>query len=176
MKRYGASPLHLLAHLALLPLAGWALLQILDLNTARTILIWFLAAVILHDLVLLPAYSALDRLAQTATRDAVNYVRVPAGIWLLLGLVFYPNIAGRGDAAFHRVSGLHLEGYLARWLIAGAVLFTASGALYLAAGRGSGGRRSRPASPPRSPRRAGAPSDTPGSGPAASRPHTRPPD
>jgi hypothetical protein len=131
VRRYGASPVHLLAHLALLPLAGWALLQILDLNTARTILIWFLGAVILHDLVLLPAYSALDRLAQTATRGAVNYVRVPAGIWLLLGLVFYPVIAGRGDAAFHRVSGLHFEGYLGRWLLAGAVLFIGSGVIYL---------------------------------------------
>jgi hypothetical protein len=131
MRRYGASPIHLLAHLALLPLAGWALLQILDLNTARNILTWFLGAVLLHDFVLLPAYSALDRVAATATRGAVNYVRVPAGIWLLLGLVFYPVIAGRGDAAFHRVSGLHFEGYLGRWLLAGAALFIASGALYL---------------------------------------------
>jgi hypothetical protein len=125
----------LLAHLALLPLAGWALLQILELNTARAIVTWLIAAVILHDLVLLPAYSLLDRLAQRAAGSAVNYVRVPAGIWLLLGLVFYPDIAGRGDAAFHHVSGLHLQGYLERWLLAGAVLFTVSGALYLAAAR-----------------------------------------
>jgi hypothetical protein len=149
VKRYGASPLHLLAHLALLPLAGWALLQILDLNTARTILLWFVGAVILHDLVLLPAYSALDRMAQTATRGAVNYVRVPAGIWLLLGLVFYPVIAGRGDAAFHRVSGLHFEGYLGRWLLAGAVLFSTSAIVYMA--RAASRRRTpRPASPARS--------------------------
>jgi len=131
-RRYGASPLHLLAHLALLPLAGWALLQILQLNTARTILLWFLFAVILHDLVLLPAYSALDRAAQGVTGGAINYVRVPAGIWLLLGLVFYPVIAGRGDAAFHRVSGLHFEGYLERWLLAGAVLFSISAIAYTA--------------------------------------------
>ena len=65
---------------------------------------------ILHDLVLLPFYSALDRAAQQATGSAINYVRVPAGLWLLLGLVFYPVIARRGDAAFHRVSGLHFEG------------------------------------------------------------------
>jgi hypothetical protein len=140
MRRYGASPLHLLAHLAVLPLAGWALLRIIDLNAARNILIWLLAAVILHDLVLLPAYSALDRLAAAATRGAINYVRVPAGIWLLLGLVFYPVIAGRGDAAFHRVSGLHFEGYLARWLLAGAALFIASGAVYLVAGRRAASR------------------------------------
>ena len=138
--RYGASPLHLLAHLALLPLAGWALLQVLQLNTARAIVTWLIAAVILHDLVLLPAYSLLDRLAQDAVGNAINYVRVPVGIWLLLGLVFYPDIAGRGDAAFHHVSGMHLEGYFDRWLLAGAVLFTVSGALYLAAGRTTGRR------------------------------------
>jgi len=144
-RRYGASPLHLLAHLALLPLAGWALLQILQLNTARTILLWFLGAVVLHDLVLLPAYSALDRAAERATGSAINYVRVPAGIWLLLGLVFYPVIAGRGDAAYHRVSGLHFEGYLGRWLLAGAVLFSISGIAYTA--RAASRRRTRAPAP-----------------------------
>jgi len=144
-RRYGASPLHLLAHLALLPLAGWALLQILQLNTARTILLWFLGAVVLHDLVLLPAYSALDRAAERATGSAINYVRVPAGIWLLLGLVFYPVIAGRGDAAYHRVSGLHFEGYFGRWLLAGAVLFSISGIAYTA--RAASRRRTRAPAP-----------------------------
>jgi hypothetical protein len=129
--RYGASPLHLLAHLALLPLAGWALAQIIELHSARNILVWLLGAVVLHDLVLLPAYSALDRLGARAARGAVNYVRVPAGLWLLLGLVFFPVIAGKGDAAFHRVSGQHFEGYLTRWLLAGAALFAASGIAYL---------------------------------------------
>ena len=144
-RRYGASPLHLLAHLALLPLAGWALLQILQLNTARTILLWFLGAVVLHDLVLLPAYSALDRAAERATGSAINYVRVPAGIWLLLGLVFYPVIAGRGDAAYHRVSGLHFEGYLGRWLLAGAALFSMSAIVYTA--RAASRRRTRAPAP-----------------------------
>jgi hypothetical protein len=132
MKRYGASPLHLLAHLALLPLAGWALLQVLSLHSAPRIVAWLVAAVILHDLVLLPLYGALDRLAQRARPAGVNYIRVPAGIWLLLGLVFFPDIAGKGDAAFHRVSGLHLDGYLDRWLLAGALLFAGSALVYLA--------------------------------------------
>jgi hypothetical protein len=131
MRRYGASPLHLLAHLALLPLAGWALAQVLSLHSAKNILTWLVGAVILHDLVLLPVYGALDRLAARAPRGSVNYVRVPAGIWLLLGLVFFPVIARKGDAAFHRVSGLMFEGYLTRWLLAGAALFGASAVLYL---------------------------------------------
>jgi hypothetical protein len=130
--RYGASPLHLLAHLIVFPLAAWALLGVFDhranaLHTAE----WLLGAIVLHDFILLPAYSTLDRLAARATRGAVNYVRVPVGIWLLLGIVFSPSILGKGDAAFHRTSGLHYHGYLARWLLTGAALCAGSAATYL---------------------------------------------
>ena len=59
--RYGASPIHLLAHLILLPIVGWALLTVLDFRAASNVVLWLVGAVILHDLVLLPAYSALDR-------------------------------------------------------------------------------------------------------------------
>ena len=176
MRRYGATPLHLLAHLALLPLAGWALLQVLDLSTAGRVFAWLLAAAVLHDLVLLPTYSALDRVAQGAVRGAINYVRVPAGIWLLLGLVYSPTLSGRGDGAYHRVSGVHYEGYLGRWLVAGALLFTASAVLYLVRPRASAAGRSTPAGRRRRPGSAGAPSRTSRPAPAASRPRTPPPD
>jgi hypothetical protein len=164
----------LLAHVVLLPLAGWALWRITGLGGARTILMWLLGAVILHDLVLLPAYTGLDRLAQSTLRGAVNYVRVPAAVWLLLGLVYYPIIAGRGEAAFHRVSGLRYEGYLARWILSGAALFSVSGVLYLAAARRAGARRSGRPSPPPTPRSAGGSSDTSAPAPDASRPRTPP--
>jgi hypothetical protein len=132
VRRYGASPVHLLAHLALLPLAAWALLRVLDLSTAGRVLLWLAGAVIAHDLVLLPVYSLLDRVAvRAAPGPAVNYVRVPAGLALLLGLVFFGEISGRSEPAFRRASGLTFEGSLARWLIASAVLFALAGALYL---------------------------------------------
>ena len=131
MRRYGASPVHLLAHLALLPVVAWALLTVLDFRAASNVVLWLVAAVILHDLVLLPAYSLLDRLARTATGSAVNYVRVPGGLALLLLLVFWGTIAGKGAGAYRRVSGLEYEGYLGRWLLATGLLFTLSGALYL---------------------------------------------
>jgi hypothetical protein len=174
VKRYGASPLHLLAHLAVLPLAGWALLQVLELRTAGRIVLWLVASAVLHDLVLLPAYSALDRGARRAARGAINYVRVPAGIWLLLGLVYSPTLTGRGEPAYHRVSGLRFEGYLARWLLAGAVLFTASAVLYLVRARAPAARRSAPASRRSGPDPAGAPSRTSGPAPDATRPRTPP--
>ena len=129
--RYGASPVHLLAHLALLPLVGWALLTVLDFRAASNVVLWLVGAVIVHDLVLLPAYSALDRIARTATRRAINYVRVPAGLSLLLLIVFWGTIRGKGEGAYRRVSGLEYEGYLARWLLVTGALFAISGALYL---------------------------------------------
>jgi hypothetical protein len=134
-RAYGASPVHLLAHLVALPLAGFALLQILDQRTAARILLWLVASAVLHDLVLLPAYGLLDRLAQHAAGPAINYVRVPAALSGLLLLVFLPAIAGKGGAAFRRVSGLGQEGYLGRWLLITAALFLASGGLYLLRGR-----------------------------------------
>jgi hypothetical protein len=140
MERYGASRLHLLAHLVALPLAAFALLQIAGLSTAPRIFAWLAASVVLHDLVLLPFYSSLDRLGRRASRSAVNYVRAPALVSGLLLLVYFPAISGEGNGSFHRVSGLEYEGYLARWLLITAALFALSGALYL--WRGRGGSRS----------------------------------
>jgi hypothetical protein len=138
MRRYGASPAHLLAHLVALALAAWALLQLADMRAFGNVLAWLVAAVLLHDLVLLPAYSALDRVGRRAAGQAINYVRVPAGISLLLLLVFWGTVAGRGDGAYRRVSGLGFDGYLERWLLVTAALFAVSGLLY-AARRGKGG-------------------------------------
>ena len=78
---YGASPVHLLAHLVLLPLAGWAVLQVLSFRGTHDVVVWFAAALVLHDLVGLPVYSAADRVAQRARVRGVavvNHLRVPA--------------------------------------------------------------------------------------------------
>jgi hypothetical protein len=131
---YGASPLHLLAHLAALPLVAFALLQIAGAGNAERIFVWLAASVILHDLMLLPFYGALDRLALRTMGHAVNFVRVPAMISGLLLLVYFPAISGKGNGAFHGVSGLDYEGYLARWLLATAALFLISGIVYLRGG------------------------------------------
>ncbi len=127
---YGAGPLHLLAHLALLPLAGWALLQILDGRSAARIVLWLVAAAVVHDLVVLPLYSGADRAARAAVGGAINYVRVPAGLSLLMLAVFWGTIAGRGEGAYRAVSGLSFEGYAMRWLLVSAALFAGSAALY----------------------------------------------
>jgi hypothetical protein len=134
--RYGASPLHLLAHLAALALAAWALLQALELGGASRIVLWLVGAVVLHDLVLWPAYTTLDRLARRRRPlGSANYVRFPLGVSALLLLVFFPVMCGKGEAAYTRVSGQTWEGYTARWLLVSAILFAASGALYLVRSR-----------------------------------------
>jgi hypothetical protein len=145
MRAYGASPTHLLVHLVTLPLAAWALLALLDVRRAGTVVAWLIGAILLHDLVLLPLYSALDRGARLATDRprvrATNYVRVPVALSGLLLLVFWASISGAGDRTYAHVSGVAHEGYLGRWLLASAALFAASGLLYLLSLRRTGGSK-----------------------------------
>jgi hypothetical protein len=133
-RAYGASPLHLIAHLVALPLAAFALLQLVARADAPRIFLWLAGSVVLHDFLLLPFYGALDRAGRRAAGPAINHLRVPALISGLLLLVFFPVISGEGGGAFHGVSGLDYEGYLDRWLLATAALFAASGLLYLVRG------------------------------------------
>jgi hypothetical protein len=137
---YGANPLHLLAHLALLPLCAWALIEVLGARAASNVALWLVASVAIIDLVVLPLYSAADKAGRAIARSAVNYVRVPAGLSLLMLVVFFGTIGGRGEGAYRAASGLEYEGYLGRWLLVSAALFAGSGLLYLL--RRGGGSRS----------------------------------
>lgn len=134
---YGATPLHLLAHLALLPLCGWAVLQIVDTNRAARIVVWLVAAAVVHDLVVLPLYSGADRALRAVGSGAINYVRVPAALSLLMLVVFFGTIAERGERAYSSVSGLTYEGHALRWLLVTAALFAVSAGLYRLRGGGS---------------------------------------
>lgn len=140
---YGTNPLHGLAHLAAFALAGFAIVGLADVRPHLYVIGWFVGAILLHDLVLWPLYSVLDRVGTGALRGAVNYVRVPAAISGLLALVYLPVILGKGSAAYERVSGLAYEGYATRWLLVSAGLFAGSGVLYaLRSRRGAAAQRS----------------------------------
>ena len=113
-RAYGASPAHLLAHLALLPLAAFALLQLArrgqrgaDLRLAGRQRRRCTTSCCCRS----TARSTGS--ARRATGPAVNYVRVPA---LISGAAAArrtsPAISGKGNGAFHGVSGLDYEGYL----------------------------------------------------------------
>ena len=121
---YGANPLHLLGTIAAWALAGYVVI-VLGPHTLwnpivwwQSIAVWFLAAIIAHDLVLFPLYALADRsfagaLAAVRGRwkgpspwapqvSPLNYVRVPtlaAGLSLLL---FFPGIIQQGQVDLSR--------------------------------------------------------------------------
>jgi len=141
---YGAGPLHLLALVASFAIAGAAIVgwfqQPRDIGN---VLVWFAAAIIGHDLVLLPLYALLDRIAfgrgveRSAERSGlVNptpYLRIPALLSGLLLLVFFPLIFRLADRTMTRASGISQSGYLARWLLSTGIMFALSGVAYAVA-------------------------------------------
>ena len=144
-RRYGASPLHLLGHLAAFAVCAYALAQIIDGGTVVNFVVWFGGAALLHDLVLLPLYSVLDRVAHGWARrvhgaaprglrhpdvPVINHVRVPALISGLLLLVYFPLILGTAQGEYLRATGHHLHGYARNWVLVAAVLFAGSALLY----------------------------------------------
>lgn len=123
-----------LAYLALLPLCAWGLLEMLTVLSptgARRVAIWLVACVVLHDLVALPLYTGADRAARAVLGGAINYVRVPVALSVLMLVVFLGTIAEKGEGSYHAVSGRSYDGYAARWLLVSGALFAASGLLYL---------------------------------------------
>jgi hypothetical protein len=134
---YGASPLHLLAHLALLPLCAWALLEVLGGRAAGNVALWLIASVVVVDLVVLPLYSGLDWAGRHVLGRAINYVRVPVGLSLLMLVVFWGTIGGRGEGAYRAASGQSYTGYAQRWLLVSGALFAASALVYLVRRGGS---------------------------------------
>ncbi len=141
-QRYGAGPGHLLASIASLAIAAAAVIGWTQRpKDLESVLIWFIAAIVLHDLVLLPIYSLADRLTIgfLPVRAAV-YVRVPALISLLLLATVFPTVLGYGARTEHNVSAIVEHGYLERWLILTGVLFALSGLAYALRGRLSNDR------------------------------------
>ena len=129
MKRwYGSSPLHLLVVTGSLALALAAVLPVVGDPRAVRIGLWFLGAVLLHDLVLFPLYAAADR---ALPRRGMNHVRVPALLSGLLLLMFWPVITQHSEDAYSFASGLDQDVYLGRYLVIVAVLFGVSGLLYV---------------------------------------------
>jgi hypothetical protein len=135
--RYGGGPAHLLATIASLAIAGAAVLGWMQrTRDLENVLIWFGAAIVLHDVVLLPIYSLIDR--QTLARLPVKlatHLRVPALTSALVLVVVFPTVLGFGARHEYGASGVVEHGYLARWLLLTGFLFALSGLAYAANGR-----------------------------------------
>lgn len=84
---------------------------------AVSVLTWFFAALVLHDLLVLPLYSAFDALVlRRLGPAAVNHVRVPLAIAAVLALVYFPSILRLNAANYRHATGLSVDVYLGRWL------------------------------------------------------------
>jgi len=133
--RYGASPLHLLLVLCSFALTGYAGVRLLKGDTLGVVL-WFLGAALVHDLLFLPLYTLTDRALRAlpgiapvavgdtgaADRGAVNHLRVPAFLSLLLLLVWCPLVLGL-SAPYTAYTGLDAGVFWGRWLLITAALF-----------------------------------------------------
>jgi hypothetical protein len=159
--KYGSNPLHLLLIVAMGALAGFAVLHWLHAPTPIRLLVWFAAAVVGHDLIAFPIYTGLDRLLIRAIagsdpgpvigkwrRAAINHLRAPALVSVLLLIMWYPIIFRRSDAVYFRASGQHENRYLGNWLLVVAILFGASLLIYLGRLAYAAGRSRISASPP----------------------------
>jgi len=114
-------------------------------HAAGNVAVWFVGTIVVHDLLLLPLYSLVERVAARLARAsarparagsppppgvlALNHVRVPAMISGLLFLLFFPSILGRNEG-YVGASGLEPDVYLGRWLALTGALFVLSGVLY----------------------------------------------
>ena len=146
---YGAGPVHLVVMLACFTLlvsvlTVWGLSALWDTEVWwQSVLVWFLGAVILHDLVLFPLYALADRVLGEAVSAArarrpggtfrvspLNYLRVPAMAVGLLFLLFLPGILQQGAGAHLRATGMTQEPFLVRWVLLSAAIFAVSGIAY----------------------------------------------
>ena len=142
---YGSHPLHLLTLIAGFALVGYVVATIKPATLWnphtwwQSIIVWFAAAIIAHDLVLFPVYALADRML-LATRQphstgvtkvpVLNYVRVPAlGAGLTL-LVFLPGIIEQGAPTYIAATGQTQDPFLGRWLLFTAAMFAVSAVMY----------------------------------------------
>jgi hypothetical protein len=137
LRWYGANPLHLLALLGCLALAGYAAARLVP-SRPLGVAVWFTAAVVGHDLLLVPLYSLADRSAMAAIRHRapqlpavpwINYLRVPAGLSALLLLVWFPLIL-RLHTRYQASTTLSPDPFLWHWLAVTGALFLLSAAAF----------------------------------------------
>jgi hypothetical protein len=139
------SPLQILLLACSFALAGYAGVRLLAGDWSGVV-VWLVAAAVLHDLVLVPLYAVVDRavlrgLGAAGQRERVLYVRVPAALSGLLLLVWFPLISGMTERRYALATGRSADGFLARWLLISAVLFGVSALLLVVRTRRAAKRR-----------------------------------
>ena len=146
---YGAGPLHLIGLLLALALTAYTV-SVIGITSLwdpdvwwQSILVWFLGAIIAHDLIVFPVYAAVDRALSRVDRhplgggrpersgvSALNYLRVPLLAVGLSFVLFFPGILGQGAGAYTRATGQTQDPFLARWLLLSAIVFALAAVAY----------------------------------------------
>lgn len=143
---YGAGAAHLAVLVITFALALYAVLtlgltELWDSEVWwQSILVWFVGAALVHDLLLFPVYALADRVASLGSHlvhrrgggsprrvPLLNHVRIPALAIGLLFLVFFPGIIQQGAGSHLTATGLTQDPFLARflWLSLTAILLSA---------------------------------------------------
>lgn len=147
---YGASGMHLLLMLGSFALAAYVISVLGPANLWdpkvwwQSILVWFLGAVIAHDLILFPIYALGDRVLSGSLRtvrdrrgevrprvSALNHIRVPILATGLLFLLFFPGIISQGAGSYLAATGQTQDPFLERWLLLSAAIFAVSAVVYV---------------------------------------------
>lgn len=167
-RHYGAGPLHLAGHLLLIALVAYLLSTLFEARFAPeplNLVLWLLGGAVLHDAVILPAYSALniavaqllgarqaagDSSTPPTSRDLqrpvaiLPHLRTPAVVSAVLLAVFFPRILNQQPQNFERALGYAPPDYLERWLLVTAGAFALSALIFAA--RSVRARRQLPSS------------------------------
>ena len=161
---YGSNPLHLLGTIAAFALAGYVV-TLLGPQALwnpkvwwQSIAVWFLAAIIAHDLILFPLYALADRsvtAALAAVRGSTGRARsggvagVAAelspcpdpGDGAVAAAVLSRNHPSRGNSSYLAATGQNQQPFFARWLLLVAALYGLSALAYAARLAVAGRRR-----------------------------------
>jgi hypothetical protein len=160
---YGSHPAHLL-----LMTAGFAVVVavVATMTPAalwnprswwQSIAVWFVVAIVAHDLIAFPVYALADRILHRGNClrspfrvPLINYVRLPSMAAALTFLIFLPGIIEQGGPAYQAATGQTQEPFLARWLWLTATFYLAAALTYgvrTMLERRRGGRRGTAMSP-----------------------------
>jgi hypothetical protein len=143
VRLYGSSPRHLVATLTALAAAAYAWTRIVQHGQAEQAIIWFLGAILAHDLVLFPLYRLAYEIASRAGRvgehpqtrvPILRHVVVPAVISAILLITWIPLILqpGRSATTYRAITGVSSDPFLARWVLITVGLFAVSALIYAA--------------------------------------------
>jgi hypothetical protein len=138
LRWYGASWWQLAVLLGCYALTAYVLTRLVrETSSLLQIVLWFVGAAVVWDLVLGPLLALADRGARTLLHrvrvggvSPLNFVRFPALLSLLLLAVFAPLVLQRSEQRYQAKTDLTNDPYLERWVAVTVALFALSALSY----------------------------------------------